>query len=195
MYEYLDGEVSMRAPARVVLEVSGVGYDLLVPIGAAIPAHGKARVYTHLVVREDAHTLYGFGARRARDLFRLLLKVRGVGPTMALAILSGLSPDELIEAVLAGDAAALTRAKGVGKKTADQILLDLADKAAAWSTGERLTTPGAGPETRREATIEDAVGALLALGFKEKEARKNVERAANEVDSKDLEALVRVALR
>ncbi|MCA8980816.1 MAG: Holliday junction branch migration protein RuvA [Planctomycetes bacterium] len=195
MYEYLDGEVSMRAPARVVLDVAGVGYDLLVPIGAAIPASGKARVYTHLVVREDAHTLYGFGARRARDLFRLLLKVRGVGPTMALAILSGLSPDELVEAVLAGDAASLTRAKGVGKKTADQILLDLADKAAAWSVDEALTTPGASRESRGEATIEDAVGALLALGFKEKEARKNVERAATEVDSKDLEALVRVALR
>lgn len=195
MYEYLEGEVAMRAPTRVVLDVGGVGYDLLVPIGAAIPAHGKARVFTHLVVREDAHTLYGFGAKHARDLFRLLLKVRGVGPTMALAILSGLNPDELIGAVLAGDAAALTRAKGVGKKTADQILLDLADKAAAWSEPEGRVTSGAGPETRAEATIEDAVGALLALGFKEKEARKNVERAAGEVDPKDLEALVRVALR
>ena len=185
----------MRAPTRVVLDVSGIGYDLFVPIGAEIPAHGKARVYTHLVVREDAHTLYGFGAKHARDLFRLLLKVRGVGPTMALAILSGLAPNELIEAVLAGDAAALTRAKGVGKKTADQILLDLADKAAAWSESEGRTASGAGPEVRGEATLEDAIGALLALGFKEKEARKNVERAATEVDPKDLEALVRVALR
>lgn len=195
MYEYLDGDVATRAPARVVLDVAGIGYDLFVPIGTAIPAVGRARIYTHLVVREDAHTLYGFGARRERDLFRLLLKVRGVGPTMALAILSGLAPDELIEAVLAGDAAALTRAKGVGKKTADQILLDLADKAAAWSVDEQLTTSGAGRGSQGEATIEDAVGALLALGFKEKEARKNVERAATEVDSKDLEALVRVALR
>lgn len=185
----------MRAPTRVVLDVAGIGYDLLVPIGASIPGHGKARVYTHLVVREDAHTLYGFGTKRARDLFRLLLKVRGVGPTMALAILSGLSPDDLIQAVLAGDAAALARAKGVGKKTADQILLDLADKAAAWSESEGRPTTGTGPEVRGEAAIEDAIGALLALGFKEKEARKNVERAATEVDPKDLEALVRVALR
>jgi len=195
VYEYLEGEVATRAPARVVLDVAGVGYELLVPIGAQIPATGRVRIWTHFVVREDSQTLYGFDARRARELFRLLLKVRGVGPTMALAILSGLAPDELIDAVLAKDAGALTRAKGVGKKTADQILLDLADKAAAWRTAEGGTVSGSGPAPAGGASIEDAIGALLALGFKEKEARKNVERAAREVDPSDLEALVRVALR
>lgn len=194
MYEYLEGEVAWRAPARVVLDVGGVGYDLLVPIGTRIPASGRTRVWSHLVVRETAHTLYGFGDRKEREWFRLLLEVRGVGPTMALAILSGLAPDDLVEAVLAGDAAALTRAKGVGKKTADQILLDLADKAAAWNEAEGRAPAGAAPAAA-DTSIEDAVGALLALGFKEKEARKNVERAAREVDSSDLEALVRVALR
>ena len=195
MYEYLEGEVASRAPTRVVLDVAGVGFDLLVPIGAQIPASGQTRVWTHLVVREDAHTLYGFGHRRAREIFRLLLKVRGVGPTMALAILSGLGPEDLIEAIVAGDVAALTRAKGVGKKTAEQILLDLADKAVAWREAEGAA-PGANElAPGNNATVEDAVGALLALGFKEKEARKNVERAAREVDPGDLEALVRIALR
>ncbi len=194
MYEYLEGEVAWRAPARVVLDVGGVGYDLLVPIGTRIPASGRTRVWSHLVVRETAHTLYGFGDRKEREWFRLLLEVRGVGPTMALAILSGLAPDDLVEAVLAGDAAALTRAKGVGKKTADQILLDLADKAAAWNEAQGAAPAGAAPAAA-DTSIEDAVGALLALGFKEKEARKNVERAAKEVDASDLEALVRVALR
>ena len=194
MYEYLEGEVAQRAPARVVLDVAGVGYDLLVPIGTSIPSGGRVRVFTHLVVREDAHTLYGFGTQRERDLFRLLLKVRGVGPTMALAILSGLAPDDLLEAIVNGDAAALSRAKGVGKKTAEQILLDLADKAAAWTAaeGRRPALPAA---ATADTSVEDAVGALLALGFKEKEARKNVERAAKQVDSGDLETLVRVALR
>lgn len=194
MFEYLEGEVAGRAPTRVVLDVGGVGYDLLVPVGSHVPAEGRCRVWTHLVVRETAHTLYGFGERRERDLFRLLLEVRGVGPAMALAILSGLGAEALLDAILGGDSAALSRAKGVGRKTAEQILLDLADKAAAWREAER-TVGDTNRAAAASGAFEDAVGALLALGFKEKEARKNVERAAREVGSDDLEALVRIALR
>ena len=130
MYEYLEGRPAAdRHPARLVLDVGGVGYDLAVPIGAPFGTGERVRVWTHLVVREDAHLLYGFPDRAMRNLFRLLLTVRGVGPGIALGVLSGLSRDELIAAIVADDAARLTGLKGVGKKTAEQILLDLRDKA------------------------------------------------------------------
>lgn len=195
MYEFLEGEVVSRAPARLVLSVAGVGYDLAVSLRDTFPAGVRVRVWTHLVVREDAHLLFGFQERQGRDLFRLLLTVRGVGPGMALAILSALSRDELVEAVLADDAARLTRVKGVGKKTAEQVLLDLGDKAARLR--QELSAAGAPPPvaTRNQTNLADAAAALVSIGFSDKDARKQVERAAERVDPANLEALVRAALQ
>ncbi|MFN0244061.1 MAG: Holliday junction branch migration protein RuvA [Planctomycetota bacterium] len=195
MYEFLEGEIVARSPARVVLLVAGVAYDLAVPLSSHLPASGRQRIYTHLVVREDAHLLYGFQDRETRDLFRLLLSVRGVGPTMALSLLSGLPREPLLAAVAHGDAASLTRVRGVGKKTAEQILLDMRDKAQALlaelrpsaNAAARAPVPGG-------ANLEDAVQALISIGYSEKEARKQVERAARSVDPTDLESLVRAAL-
>lgn len=195
MYEYLEGTIAARSAARVVLDVSGVGYDISVPLGSAFPASGRARVWTHLVVREDAHTLCGFADRETRDLFRLLLSVRGVGPTMALGILSGLPREPLLDAVANGDAATLTRIRGVGKKTADQILLDMREKAALLRA--ELSNPAgtaAGAPAKSDGTIDDAVQALVSIGYSPKEAKKSVERAAERVDNKNLELLVRTAL-
>lgn len=192
MFDYIEGQVASRAPARLVLDVGGVGYDLLVPLSSRFPAKGKTRSFTHLAVREDAHTLYGFDDRETRDLFRLLLTVKGVGPSVALALLSGLPRDPLIEAVAAGDAATLTRIRGIGNKTAQQILLDLKDKAneIRGNTGAR----GLQESPPRDPAIEDAVSALLSIGYAEKEARASVERASKKVDRHDLEKLVRTAL-
>jgi holliday junction DNA helicase RuvA len=197
VYEFLEGEVAERAPARLVLRVAGVGYDLAVPMRDVFPAPGTVRVWTHLVVREDAHLLFGFQSRDGRDLFRLLLTVRGVGPGMALGILSALSREDLLEAILAGDAARLLRVKGVGRKTAEQVLLDLGDKA------ERLrlqfgASAGGTPvaaAARAQSNLEDAAAALVSIGFSEKDAKKQVERAAERVDPKNLEELVRAALQ
>jgi Holliday junction DNA helicase RuvA len=195
MFDYIEGEVARRAPARLVLDVGGVGYDLFVPLSSRFPHSGRVRAWTHLVVREDAHTLCGFEDRETRDLFRLLLTVRGVGPTMALSVLSGLPREPLIEAVAAGDTATLTRIRGIGKKTAEQILLDLRDKAAELRA---KSSPGSGPartaEAGRDPTLEDAIAALVSIGYPEKEARASVERAARKVDRRDLEKLVRAAL-
>lgn len=195
MYEYLDGEIAARSAARVVLDVGGVGYDVHVPLGSRFPASGRARVWTHLVVREDAHTLCGFPDRETRDLFRLLLSVRGVGPVMALGILSGLPREPLLDAVANGDAGTLTKIRGVGKKTAEQILLDMRDKAtllrAELASGSESRTPRTQPAA---AGVEDAVQALVSIGYSEKEARKSVERAAQRVGAQDLELLVRAAL-
>ena len=199
MYDYLEGTVARQAPAQLVLDVGGVGFDLAVPVGARFEspegAGAPLRVWTHLVVREDAQLLYGFPSPAMRELFRMLLKVRGVGPAMALGLLSGLRADELLQAIQAQDAAPLQRVKGVGKKTAEQILLDLRDRAPrlAQSIGAggvlAPTAPPAG------GVLEDAVQALVSIGYTEKEARKSVERAAQSVGDADLELLLRSALR
>lgn len=197
MFEYLEGQIVGRTAARVIVDVGGVGYDLSVPLLASFPANGRTRVYTHLVVREDAHTLYGFPDRETRELFRVLLSVRGVGPVMALAILSGLPRAHLLDAIASDDSKALVKIRGVGQKTADQILLDLRSKAASLraelsGTGAPLAPlPAAG---RRDPNVEDAVAALVSIGYSDKEAKKSVDRAAASVDTKNLEALVRAAL-
>lgn len=196
MYEYLEGEVVRHTPARLVLAVGGVGYALSVPIGSMFSEGEPARAWVHLAVREDAHTLYGFPSERQRDLFRLLLSVRGVGPAVALTMLSGLEAEALIQAVLAGDTSSLVRIKGVGKKTAEQILLDLRDKV------DRLGVPradaGRQPTTDEEDRAErvaDAVSALISIGYKDKDAQKLVAKIAETEESLDLETLVRAALR
>ena len=197
MYEFLEGALVDRGPTHVVLDVNGVGYDVAVPVGSDFrPVDGgeRVRVWTHLSVREDAHQLFGFPTRELRELFRLLLVVRGVGPGLALAILSNLPGDELLEAIVGEDLAALTRVKGVGKKTAQQILLDLRDRAPALRPALAGTGPSPAP-AGSASVAEDAVRALVSIGYTEKEARKSVDRAAKRTDSEDLELLVRTALR
>jgi len=197
VYEFLKGRPVVRKAAGLVLDVGGVGYDLAVPVGARFADEAELVVWTHLVVREDAHSLYGFPDQSLRDLFRLLLSVRGVGPAMALGILSSLSSDDLLDALAEQDLARLIQVKGVGKKTAEQILLDLRDRATPFLAnrkGQRDPDLVPRPEGRAATNIEDAVSALVSIGFKDKEARRNVERAAGEVDPEDLERLVRAAL-
>ncbi|HPF14451.1 MAG: Holliday junction branch migration protein RuvA [Planctomycetes bacterium] len=195
MFDFFEGQVASRKAASLALLVGGVGYDLRVPLGVPMPAIGsKARFFVHLAVREDAHTLYGFPDESLRDLFRLLLKVRGVGPSMALAVLSGLSREEFLQAVLRDDAKTLQAIKGVGKKTAEQILLDLKDKAQSLASGPgHPSQPQGGPP--RVDNVEDAIGALISIGYSEKEAKLRVERAAQSIDPSDLEALVRAAIQ
>lgn len=201
MYEYLEGRVVAHGATRLVLDVGGVGYELAVPLGLRLTEGEKRRIHTHLVVRQDAHLLYGFGERSTRELFRLLLSVRGVGPAVALAILSGLPGPQLVQAVLDDDASTLVQVKGIGRKTAQQILLDLRDRmqqlaplfpGLAGAADGGVMTPMPPPADQRN--VADAVAALLSIGFNEKAARKNVEEAAAEVGAEDLERLVRAAL-
>jgi len=196
VYEFLDGKIAGRTAARLVVDVGGVGYDLAVPLTSSFPHEGRVRVFTHLVVREDSHTLYGFPDLETREVFRLLLSVRGVGPVMALAILSGMPREDLLAAIVEGNQKALQRIKGVGAKTAAQIVLDLAEKA---QTLHKSLASGAArativPVSAGSKNVEDAVAALISIGYSDKEARKQVERAAKTVDAKDLEALVRASL-
>lgn len=194
MYEFLEGRVSSKGAARLVLEVGGVGYSLAVPVGARWPEVGEtARAWTHLVVREDLLALYGFVEEADRELFRLLLAVRGVGPGMALGVLSGMARDELCAAIAAEDVKSLQTVKGIGKRTAEQIVLDLREKVAALPRSAAVgeVVPVSPPQAR---LVEDAVAALLSIGYSEREARKQVSDAARRVGDADLEVLVRAAL-
>jgi len=197
MYEYLEGRLVLRRPGRIVLDVGGVGYELVVPLGIdpggpASDDGAPVRVWTHFQVREDAHKLYGFPDPGLREMFRLLLRVRGVGPGLAITILSALPGDALLVAIAGQDLKALTAIKGVGKKTAEQILLDLRDRAPRPSETDPAVLS---PAPRLSPALDDAVRALVSIGYSEKEAEASVVRAAKKVDPKDLELLVRMALQ
>lgn len=191
MYEFLVGKIAERQGTRLVLEVGGIGYDIAVPLGAEFGDADPTRVWTHFAVREDSHQLFGFADRATRDLFRLLISVRGVGPAMALALLSDLGVDELVEAVLSERVSALVRVKGVGNKTAQQILLDLKDSAALRAAGAE---PRADSKPLPTSLIDDATSALVSIGFSEREARRNIDEALRELKTDDLEVLVRAAI-
>jgi len=157
----LTGRLAGKHPPQVLVEVGGVGYEVDVPMSTlyALPATGEnVTLFTHLVVREDAHTLYGFATQEERSAFRQLIRISGIGARTALAVLSGLSVAELTQAVALQDAARLTKIPGIGKKTAERLLLDLKGK---------LATLGAAPGAEKAA---DVLNALLALGYSEKEA-------------------------
>ncbi len=197
MYEYLEGRLVSRRPARIVLDVDGVGYDIAVPVGADFRAREgqreRVRVWTHLVVRDDAHLLFGFSTSEQRELFRLLLSVRGIGPLLALAVLSTLSKERLLEAIASEDLGALTSVRGIGRKTAEQILLDLRDKAPRFAdTDPDVLVPS---PTARSRNFHDAVRALVSIGYSDKQAKDSVERASKRVAEADLELLVRTALQ
>ena len=162
----LHGILLEKTPPLVLIDCNGVGYECEVPMSTFynLPAIGeKVIMLTHFVVREDAQLLYGFGSNQERATFRQLLKVNGIGGKSALSILSGLSIDELVQAVALQDTAMLTRVPGVGKKTAERLLLELKDKftidgVAAMSTNQAKSASG------------DVLNALLALGYNEREA-------------------------
>jgi Holliday junction DNA helicase RuvA len=162
----LSGKLVAKQPPQVLLEVAGIGYELDVPMSTFynLPATGEpVKLHTHLVVREDAHVLYGFATLEERAVFRKLIRISGVGARTALSVLSGLSVAELAQAVTLQDSARLTKVPGIGKKTAERLLLELKGKIA-----EPL--PGAGVGREAPSVSNDVLNALLALGYSEKEA-------------------------
>ncbi|MEB0043133.1 MULTISPECIES: Holliday junction branch migration protein RuvA [unclassified Pseudomonas] len=195
----LRGFLVEKQPPHLVLDVNGVGYELEVPMSTLyrLPHLGEpVTLHTHLVVREDAHLLYGFFEKRERELFRELIRLNGVGPKLALALMSGLEVDELVRCVQAQDTSALTRIPGVGKKTAERLLVELKDRFKAWeSVPGSFTLVSNGPTAAPQvASAEsDAVSALISLGYKPQEASK----AVSAIKDKNLssEDLIRRALK
>jgi holliday junction DNA helicase RuvA len=183
----LTGDLIEKRPPTVVLEVRGVGYEVDVPMSTfyQLPATGVAvTLYTHLVVREDAHLLFGFATDEERQVFRQLVRISGIGARTALAVLSGLSVSELFHAVSTQDGVRLTRIPGIGKKTAERLLLELRDKLAA---GKETAAMGSAAEVR-----SDAVNALLALGYNDKEAVAALAKVAPEAS---VQEAIRQALK
>ena len=196
MIHHVDGTLVESDPGRIVVEVGGIGLELLVSdaTSAWLPAPGgRSRLLTHVVVREDAWTLFGFAHDEERALFRLLLGVQGVGPRVALSILSGLRSDRLRQAVAAGDVAALTVISGVGKKTAQRMIVDLRDKLGG-PDGDAIV-PVAARVTTAKDEPDDAVDALVALGYSRPIARDAVQSARPAGDELAVEELVKLALR
>jgi holliday junction DNA helicase RuvA len=184
--------VAKQAP-RLLVEVAGVGYEVEAPMSTVyeLPAVGEpVFLYTHLVVREDAHTLFGFASEAERSLFRSLLKVNGVGAKVALAILSGISVEGFARSVMDGDISALTRVPGIGKKTAERLVVEMRDRIGG-------TEPPPAGEVRLSGAVQgprdEAHAALVALGYKPQEASRLLD--AVEGDGLGSEALIRQALQ
>lgn len=177
----LRGTLAEKQPPHLIIDVNGLGYELEVPMTTLyrLPPVGQpVTLHTHLVVREDAQLLYGFSERRERELFRELIRLNGVGPKLALALMSGLDVDELVRCVQAQDTSALVKIPGVGKKTAERLLVELKDRFKAWETVPsmfQLVSDGPLGAGAPVATAEtDAVSALISLGYKPQEASKAV---------------------
>ena len=193
MIGYLRGVLRRKEPPTLLVEVGGVGYELEAPMTTfyELPAVGETvALHTHLVVREDAHLLYGFARETQRRQFRALLKVNGVGPRVALAVLSGLNEAELTRCVINDDVARLTQVPGIGRKTAERLIVELRDKLAN-ETAVSPISASAGPAERDP--LAEAVSALIALGYKPPEAS----RAVRAVPSQGLstEEIIRQALQ
>jgi Holliday junction DNA helicase RuvA len=166
MYAFLRGKLASKQPPTLIVDVGGVGYELEAPMSTfyGLPAAGEpVALFTHLVVREDAHILFGFGSEGERRLFRGLLKVSGVGPKIALGILSGASVEEFLRIIEAEDVALLTRIPGIGRKTAERVIIEMRDNVQKLSlpsmAGDPLSQSTASPQS-------EAFSALIALGYK-----------------------------
>jgi|SRR5436190_18440810 len=198
MITFLRGKLIEALPTQAIVEVQGVGYEVLIPLSSfdKLPAPGgEVQLLTHLAIREDAQVLYGFMTAAERDLFRLLINtVSGIGPKIALNVLSGMNPVALRGAVANGDVKALSQISGIGRKTAERIVVELRDKigaAGAWeaSSAQRSLSDA-------DQKINDAVLALMALGFKQPEAHDSIRAAQSVLGPRaGVEDLVRASLK
>ncbi len=185
----LRGRIASKAPPQLTLEVGGVGYEVEAPLSTFfhLPAVGaEVHLLTHLVVREDAHVLYGFATEEERRLFRSLIKVSGVGPKIALALLSGISVSDFHACIQSQDTAALTRVPGIGRKTAERLIVEMRDRL----TAPELAGQGLGGAVSPEAEAYDA---LVALGYRPAEATRLLKAAGPGTQS--TEELIRRALK
>lgn len=194
MIARLRGKVIEAYPNRLVVDVQGVGYEVLVPLSTFDRLHAAEGVAvdlrTHLHIRETAHTLYGFATEEERDVFLMLIdRVSGIGPAIAMAVLSGLPVSRFKSCVVAGDVVELSRIKGLGKKTAERIILELKDKVGVTDTWQDAASGSV------SVSAADAELALIALGYKQVDARKAVRKVLEADAAAPVDVLVRGALR
>ena len=195
MIAYLNGVLAEKDISKVVVECAGVGYEVAIPISTfdRLPAEGEpVKLYTHHEVREDAQLLFGFVSKPEREMFELITTVSGVGPKLALAILSGMTVGDLQLAISQGDAKRLSTVKGIGKKTAERLVVELRGKI---NPIEALANATAETSKEQSAVLRDAMLALTALGMSEETAREKVQRVLEEEpDVRDVEIIIRKSL-
>ncbi len=196
MITHLSGTVVEADPSQIIIDVQGIGYEVLIPTSSFsnFPSPGEtAKIFTHLAIREDAHLLFGFATVEERKLFRLINTVTGIGPKIALNILGGMNPADFKTAVAQGDTKRLSQISGLGKKTAERIVVELKDKIGASAKWQDNV---AGPDTSPFAqTARDAIAALVALGYKQPDAVRRVEAAQTMLGKEtDLDKLVKASL-
>jgi Holliday junction DNA helicase RuvA len=197
----LRGTLLEKHPPLLLIDVQGVGYEVHAPMTSFYqlpPVGSDVLLHTHFVVRDDAQLLFGFVDKQTRELFRELIRVNGLGPKMALAILSALDTDELIMCVRQNNLNTLIRVPGIGRKTAERLLVELRDRVDHWTGKPRLSDTQAaltGSSSPAPSIRQDAESALLALGYKPQEAEKAIERVLKEQEAGSSEELIRMALK
>lgn len=204
MIGHIRGTLFEKQPPAIVVDVQGVGYEIHVPMTTLyqLPALNEAvTLLTYLSISENAQTLYGFYTRKDRELFRTLIKVTGVGPKMALGILSGMDADELVRCIMENNVAALVKVPGVGKKTAERLIIETRDRLQGWylSASPLAELEAASSPAARAPQLADIVGeaesALIALGYKPVQAAKMIAAAQRNHPADTCEELIRLALR
>jgi holliday junction DNA helicase RuvA len=198
MYRFLSGTIAEKSPTSVTLDVNGVGYELMVPVSTSqkLPdVSHQTKVLTHLVVREDAHLLFGFASEEERLLFRQLISVSGIGPKLAITILSGLGSLELKQAIVHGQIPVLTAISGIGRKTAERMIVELREKLVVES---QETCGSAIPEiVINRKLVDDSLQALVSLGYNKQNAAAAIQRAyaVRKTNEWDVESLIRASLK
>ena len=198
MISYIKGEIVYNDAEGVIIENNGIGYRVIVPAFSAqklCSQRGEVIVHTYMSVREDGITLFGFASPEERELYEKLISVSGIGPKAAVSILGALTPSQLIAAIISADSAAIARAPGIGKKTAQRVILDLKDKLGSEAIAEAFDVSDAAAvsETAAGDDRSEAVEALVALGYTRSEALKAVSRVYN--DGMDVQKILSAALR
>ncbi|MCH9769321.1 MAG: Holliday junction branch migration protein RuvA [Gammaproteobacteria bacterium] len=192
MIGYLSGKIISKHPPTLLIDVNGIGYEVQCPMSTFYQLDDEqlqVTLLTHFIVREDAQLLYGFMQAHERALFRALIKVNGVGPKLALTILSGIEPEQFVACVRANDSSSLVRIPGIGKKTAERLIVEMRDALKDWQT---TNSNNADPISQISA-FDDAISALTALGYKNNEAQRAVNQVAGQSDN--CETLIRLALQ
>ena len=191
MYEYIEGEFIEKSPAHIVVQAGHLAFYIHISLFtySQVSNLSSGKIYLHFVVREDAQILYGFGGREEREIFRMLISVSGVGANTARLILSSLSPDEITKAILAGNVSLLQSIKGIGAKSAQRIIIDLKDRVGKGAGIDELFF------SKDNTSRDEALSALVALGFPKKTVEKAVTRILSEQPELSVEELVKAALK
>lgn len=191
MITQLDGNIIEKTPTYAVIDCMGVGYQVHISLNtfSKIPTSGKCKLYTLLIIREDAHLLYGFADKHERQLFELLTSVSGVGASTARMILSSLNPSELEQVIASGNVGALKSIKGIGEKSAQRIIVDLKDKIAKEMVHADSVLPFLNP------LRDEALAALLALGFQKQAAEKALDKTLKTASANTVEELIKLSLK